>query len=91
MLTKILIRFQVRELEADPFLIIASSISKAERYGGGAKDQVESRLHSRPIFDTLLGKPADYWQGLLKAYFVDDKTFVTKVLPKVRKSQTLII
>jgi len=64
--------------------MIAAAISKAERYGRESTEYLQKRLHPRLIFDELLKKPVTYWQDLLKGYFVD-KTFATKLLPKVNK------
>ena len=73
----------VREMESEPFLVLASAISKAERYGMGTVEQAELRCHPRVVFNNLMEKPLEYWVDLLKGYFVDQGPFITKVLPKV--------
>lgn len=74
----------IREFESEPFLMVASAIAKAERYGSGSKEQVEMRLRPRLVFDSLVEKPIGYWLDTMKTYFRDQPMFCTKVLPKVR-------
>lgn len=73
----------IREFESEPFLMIASAIAKAERYGGGSKEQVKLRMRPRLVFDELLKKPLQFWLDILKTHFKDASMFCTKVLPKV--------
>lgn len=73
----------IRELESEPFLMIASAIAKAERYGDGTKEQVEKRMRPRLTFDVLLEKPKEYWSEILSKYFKNNPMFATKVLPRV--------
>lgn len=74
----------IREFESEPFLMIASAIAKAERYGEGSPEQVKLRMRPRIIFDELLKKPIQFWLDVMKKHFVDAPIFCTKVLPKVR-------
>lgn len=72
----------VREVESDPFLMIASSIAKGDRYGGGEREQLEKRLNPLPGYQELKNKSIDYWRGLIQKYFING-TYCTKVLPSV--------
>jgi len=73
----------VRELESEPYLILASAVSKADRYGNGDQDQLEKRIHPGLVFDDLKSKPIEFWMQTLKTYAVDGGLFFTRVLPKV--------
>lgn len=77
----------VREMECDPYLIIASAICKTERYCAG--DQLAAKLQPRSAFEKLAAKPAGYWMDLLKTYFLDTPVIITKVIPKVSEFLTL--
>lgn len=73
----------IRETESDPFLVVASAIAKAERYGEGSQEQVNNRIFPRIIVDGLMAKPKQYWMDILKSYFVNNGHFSTQVVPVV--------
>jgi hypothetical protein len=76
----------IRELESEPFLMVASAIAKSHRYGGGDKDQVKKRMRPRLVFDELLKKPREFWIRILTKWFKENPMFATKVVAKVRSN-----
>lgn len=76
----------LRETESDPFLVIASAVAKAERYGQGTQEQVEKRVAPRAIVQGLMNKPKEFWMNLFVKYFVNNPFYSTQVVPLVSKS-----
>jgi len=74
----------IRELESEPFLMVASAIAKAERYGDGEQEQLKKRMRPRLIFDRLLEMPRQFWIDIIEQLFKLNPMFATKVIPKVR-------